>query len=440
MNELADRPVRVADEFIAIHWWRMLRWFSNLRLYSRWSSRYELASNPLRKFIRRVFYEGLTRSGKIIFFCSLIIFLQSYRVGSSFLLITSALGFSMLAWSALLGYFYKPRVSVQRQSAETAVAGEQLHSQIRVRNEGSLALNNFAVRELLVPQGKWPHEWQREYRTTLAPGQETVLTVSLEPRSRGVMNLSGVAVHSYFPFFLTRYTSKLEATAKVYILPPTLKATVPSLRHVAEQASKRMSLGNDNAREGPAMEYAYSRPYQTGDSLRRLDHRASSRRGEPMSKIFEGADEIRRDKVHLIVDLTVVDFKLWQRRPDSEQPLDERLALAVEIGLSAQNEGFTLSALATGTQWHKLENLFQFYQHIASCLPQRLGGVSLPDTVLAEDGLYILVIGRWDNAAQTLVEKLQQAGVLVLVFLIAESAADVGTLPTGSYYVEVPRP
>ena len=37
MSELADRPVRVSDEILLLHWWRLIRWFSNLRLVPRWS-------------------------------------------------------------------------------------------------------------------------------------------------------------------------------------------------------------------------------------------------------------------------------------------------------------------------------------------------------------------------------------------------------------------
>jgi len=293
---------------------------------------------------------------------------------------------------------------------------------------------------LLVPLAKWPAEWLRPHGVSLAPGQQTTLSVSFEPQKRGVMALSGLAVQSYFPFFLTRHSSRLENSVEVYILPPTLEVTIPSLRHVAEQASKRLSQGANNSLLGPSMDYAYSRPYQVGDSLRRLDHRAGARRGEPMSKVFEGADEIRRDKVYLIVDLTLADFKPWQRRPDNETPLDERLALAVEVGLSAQNECFTLTALAIGNQWHDLEDLLEFYRHIASCKPQKpntLSKPSLPDAVLADDGLHILVIGRWDTATKDLVEQWQQAGVLVLVFLIAETPADIGSLPVGEQFIEV---
>jgi hypothetical protein len=161
-----------------------------------------------------------------------------------------------------------------------------------------------------------------------------------------------------------------------------------------------------------------------------------------MSKIFEGADEIRRDKVYLLVDTTLADFEPWQRRPRNEKALDERLALAVEIGLSAQNEGFNLAALATGEQWQPIANLLEFYRQIATCKPRNrsaLTSKSLPDTALADNGLYILVIGRWHDETRQLVERWQQAGVLVLVFLLAESEAKIGSLPTGVQYIEVQR-
>ena len=250
MYEMADRPLRVADESHYLHWWRMTRWFANLRLVPRWSSRYEIASKPITRVYRRFFYDGLTRSGKIILVCSLLIFLLSYRADSDFLLLTAALGISLLLWSAVLGFFYRPRVSVQRHTPKTAVVGQPLISQISVSNEASHGLYNFSVRELIVPAGRWPREWQRPHRMALAPGQNTTLTASFEPQKRGVLSLSGLAVQSYFPFFLSRHSQRLEDTAEVYVLPPGLKGAVPSLRHIAEQASKRMAQGSDNAGRG----------------------------------------------------------------------------------------------------------------------------------------------------------------------------------------------
>lgn len=437
MSELADRPVRVSDEILLLHWWRLIRWFSNLRLVPRWS---EHRAKLLLRLFRRLYYDGLTRTGKTILICSLIIFLFSYRESSGFLLFTSAFGVGLLLWSALLGYICRPKISIQRETPNTTVAGEPLSSKIKVTNSGRFNLYNFSLREMIVPYGRWPKEWSRPHQQNLPSGQSTTLSVLCEPQRRGITNLSGLAVQTYFPFFLTRFTAREAVPAEVYVLPETLKTAIPSLRNIADKASKRLTLGSETTRKGPSLDYAFSRPYQTGDSMRRLDHRASSRYGEPMSKVFEGVEQIRRDKVCLIVDLSLADFKAWQRRPIDEDPLDERLALAVEIGRSAQNEGFSLAAMALGANWHTLEDPHQFYQHIATCKPER--GYSeeldtLPDAALMDEGIHVLVLGRWTKKTETLVDRWQRAGILVLVFLIAETANDGDNLPEGSHFVEV---
>lgn len=438
MSELADRPVRVRDEILFLHWWRLIRWFSNLRLVPRWS---EHRAKFLLRLFRSLYYDGLTRTGKTILICSLIIFLFSNRASSGFLLFTSAFGVGLLLWSALLGYICRPKVSIQREAPSTTVAGQRLSSKIEVTNNGRFSLCNFSLREMVVPYGRWPKEWSRPHQQKLSTGQSTTLSVYCEPQRRGILNLSGLAVQTYFPFFLTRFTTRVEKPVDVYVLPETLKAVIPPLRNIAEQANKRLTLGSDSTRKGPSLDYSYSRPYQTGDSMRRLDHRASSRYGEPMSKVFEGVEQIRRDKVCLIVDLSLADFKAWQRRPSDESPIDERLALTVEIGLSAQNEGFSLVALALGANWHTLEHSQQFFQHIATCKPER--GYSkklktLPDSSRLDEGIHVLVLGRWTKKAETLVDQWQRAGILVLVFLISESAEDSGSLPEDSYFVEIP--
>lgn len=437
MSELADRPVRVPSEFILVHWWRLIRWFSNLRLVPRWSE--HRARLPMRLF-RRLYLDGLTRTGKIILICSLLIFLFSYRTNSDFLLFTSAFGIGILLWSMLLAYIYRPKISLQRETPDIAVAGQTLSSKIKLTNAGYFSLYNFSLREMVVPYGLWPKEWSHPHQQNLPAGNSTTLTVQCEPIRRGVLKLSGLAVQTYFPFFLTRLTTRIDEPTDVYVLPETLKTTIPSLRKIAEQASKRLNPGNENLRGGPSLDYAYSRPYQTGDSMRRLDHRASSRYGEPMSKVFEGIEQKRRDKVYLMVDLSLADFTAWQRRPVNEDSLDERLALAVEIGLSAQNEGFSLEALSLGASWHQLENLQQFYQHIATCKAER--GYSeefntLPDSPLLDEGIHVLVLGRWTKKAETLVDNWRRAGILVLVFLIAETAVDGDSLPEGNHFIEI---
>ena len=441
MSELADKPLRIKDEPILLHWWRVLRWFGNLRLVPRWR---EVDARLVLRSLRRYYYDGLTRTGKIIFLFSLITFLFSYRSSSNLYLLTAALGLSLIVWSAVLGYLYRPRVSIERMAPVSGIAGQPFESRVNLHNRNGRPLHNFVVRELLIPDCRWPAEWARRHNVRLDSGQHMTLPVGFVPKKRGRYELTGIAVQSYFPFFLTRFTQRIAAPAEVFVLPETLTIAVPSLRQVAEQASKRLKLGTDNSKKGPSLEYSHSRLYQTGDSLRRLDHRAGSRLGQPMSKIFEGAEEIRRDQVYLIVDLSLENFLRWQRRPGDASPLDRRLALAVEIGLSAQNEGFVLKALAIGKQWHELQEPTDFHQHIATCLPDKTpeqaieaDARNLPDEVLNEDGLQILVLGRWSEQARMQVESWRKAGILALVFMLPESESDRGTLPVGSQYIEI---
>lgn len=441
MSELADKPLRLEDESILLHWWRMLRWFGNLRLVPRWR---EANTRILLRALRRYYYDGLTRTGKIVLICSLLTFLFSYRTNSDLFLITAALGLSLIVWSAVLGFLYRPQVTLERTAPVSGVAGQPFVSQVTVFNQSRRPLQNFVVRELVIPDARWPAEWARDHNTLLASGQSITLPVSFIPKKRASYQLSGVAVQSYFPFFLTRFTQRLMAQTTVYVLPEPLKLGVPSLRQVAEQATRKLKLGTDNSKQGPALEYSHSRPYQMGDSLRRLDHRASSRLGRPMSKVFEGAEEIRRDQVYLIVDLSLQAYQRWQRRPTDGRPLDRRLALAVEIGLSARNEGFTLAALATGSHWHELADPAEFDRHIATCLPEKLPQQAvepnvrnLPEQVLNPDGLQILVLGRWTEEAKQQLERWQRSGILTLVFMLPESEADRGTLPVGSQFVEI---
>lgn len=111
MSELADRPLRVPEEPLLLHGWRLVRWFANLRLVPKAR---EHQARILTRVFRSVFYEGLTRPGKIVLICSLLVFLFSYRNNSDFLLAGGAAGLALLWWSAILGSAWRPRVRAQR--------------------------------------------------------------------------------------------------------------------------------------------------------------------------------------------------------------------------------------------------------------------------------------------------------------------------------------
>jgi uncharacterized protein (DUF58 family) len=68
----------------------------------------------------------------------------------------------------------------------------------------------------------------------------------------------------------------------------------------ARRLADDLALGTDaSIRIGSGVEYAQSRPYRPGDSLRRLDWRVTARKGEPYTREFEA---LHRLPVYIIAD------------------------------------------------------------------------------------------------------------------------------------------
>ncbi|MFT7129582.1 MAG: hypothetical protein ACI89U_001699 [Gammaproteobacteria bacterium] len=325
MSQLSDRPLRIPTEPKFVHFWRLLVWILQLRLVPLWHERFNYF---LVRYYRRFFYDGLTRTGKVILVCSLLIFFMNYHNSQQFNLLLAAIGLGTLICSASIGYVYRPVVTIRRKTSRIAVANTVTTSFVSVTNNSRRHLYNFTAREMAVPGGNWIPEWDRPHIASLAPGETITIAVLFTPKKRGVLALWGVAVQSYFPFFLSRHSQKTDNQFDLYILPQPLSITLPPLRKVVVTAAKKSSSGRNTGRSPHSLEYIHSRPYQSGDSLKRLDHRAGGRRGEPMSKVVEGADLIRVESVYLVIDSSMSDFKTWQPQPTSTKMLDQRLALA----------------------------------------------------------------------------------------------------------------
>ncbi|MFT7129583.1 MAG: hypothetical protein ACI89U_001700 [Gammaproteobacteria bacterium] len=103
--------------------------------------------------------------------------------------------------------------------------------------------------------------------------------------------------------------------------------------------------------------------------------------------------------------------------------------------MSAQTEGFTLEAIFLGKQWHATTNEEEFYRLVASGKASR--EAHLPTAFPSNEGLCILITGRWNSETQLTVESWEKAGMLAVVFLLPETKADQDSMPQSANYVEV---
>ena len=417
MKEIADRPLRVAGEPLVLHLWRLLRWTLELRLVPRLR---EQPHGRWRWLYRSWFRESLTRPGKVLFICAMLLLLLSLQGGDHFLLTSAAFGLSLLVWSLCLGAWYRPRVELRRLGIAVGVAGRPLQLPVEVHNRGRTLLD-FSVRELKVPGVRTPRDSTAEYHERLESGARLHTHTEVLPLHRGLLELPGLAVQSYFPFFLTRRSSRHAAPAMLPVLPAPLTAQLPPLRRTVARNPAAAEGARHRGRASGSLEYRDSRPFASGDSTRRIDHRASARRGEIMSKVFDPAQGTEVEGVALACDLTLAGFQRWQRRPKDPAALDGRLALAVALARSATAEGLPVRALALGPRWQPLDDMNLCWQRIAGCQPAR--GPWHLEVPPARDLLVLLVVGDIDRAHLQWLRESRARGQRTLLFSRPETRA-----------------
>ena len=420
MKEFADRPVRVPQEPLAVHAWRMTRWLLELRLVPRLTERRGGWRAPLRAL-----RDGLTASGLAVLLASVLLLLLARRSNPGFDLGLATAGLLLLALSAAVGRVWRPRLHVSRLGAGTAIAGQPCRSRVRLTNIGRRPARELMLREWRGPGWRPAGASKSVLIERLDAGQTHLCEVAVMPRARGLLRLPGLAAHSFFPLFLTRSTVGAALPLELPVLPPPLPVSLPPLR---ELAARCLKTGAHAARSSTgALEYAHTRPYQIGDPSTRLDHRASARRGELMSRVFRGGSELHADGIAICCDTAVAGFAPWQRRPRDVAALDRRLALVLELVAHARAEALALKALALGEDWQPIADEATLHRAVATCAPTRQTRLpaSLPEAGL----LYLLVTEDATDPLTAQVAAWRAAGHLVLVFRLAGRGGQA--LPTG---------
>ncbi len=406
MKEFADRPLRVPQEPLALHGWRMAVWLLNLRLVPRFTERRGGWRAPLRAL-----RDDLTPIGLALLLTSVLLLLLARRSNPGFDLGFAAAGLVLLALSGIVGHLRGFRVRLERAGHEVAFARRPCHSRVRMTNVGRRPAYDLVLREWRGPGWRPAPPARSALVERLEVGESRVCEAVLVPRARGLLVLPGVAVHSAFPLFLTRLTAGGALPLELPVLPPPLALSLPPLR---ELAARCLKTGVHAARAGGAIEYSHSRAYQAGDPATRLDHRASARRGALMSRVFRGGSELHADGIAICCDTAVAGFAPWQRRPSDPAALDRRLALVLELAAHARAEALPLKLLALGDGWQPVADEAALQRAVAACPPGR--ETRLP-TSLPEPGLlYLLVTEDAGEAITAPVAAWRAAGHLVLVF------------------------
>ncbi|MCG2634720.1 MAG: DUF58 domain-containing protein [Gammaproteobacteria bacterium] len=434
MMELADRPRRVAAESIWRHLWRLFRWSVNLRLLPRWR---EDRPDLLSRLVRPWLVEGLTRQGRLLLLLLPPLILLNVRREASFPLGVPAFLMALLLTSALAGRLLRPRLQLKRQPSGYGVVGEPWRCELSLTNTGPWTARDLSLREMKGARADWPSTWEQASLATLAPGAVARLYTQCRPRVRGYLQLTGVTVESQYPLLLTRSNVRLADSLQVPVLPAPWRGQLPHLVTLMRQAPKARGSTRPGARSGP-IEYVDSRPFQMGDSVRRLDHRASGRRGEPMVRVYQGSTRSEQRNWRVIFDQSLVDFAPWQPRPrpPSAKVLDRRLALLYELARRGQGEGLDALEIWSDGAWRRADQQADLIDLVAGC---RASTVFEPPPEQPADAtvLCLFVTGRWDRSRADFVAAWRAAGFSLGVVVVPENEGSAGLLPVEPGCVEL---
>jgi uncharacterized protein (DUF58 family) len=188
---------------------------------------------------------------------------------------------------------------------------------------------------------------------------------------------------------------------------------------VVRRLADDMAFGTDTSRfTGSGLEYAQSRPYAPGDSIRQMDWRITARTGTPFVKEYEA---LKRTGVHLVIDtsasmglasgeLSKHDLAIWCAAAIG-LVAQRRLSPVAVLGGGERETRFEPSLLATDL-WHAIEPLRRGSVSEQTQLGERLGHLAVR---ARRASVIVLLSDMHDPAAMPAVRRAaQRHDVIVL--------------------------
>lgn len=272
---------------------------------------------------------------------------------------SAAAGIALLALVDALRLRRQPTPEVQRWLPDALPVGHRREVELRIVPVRRQRLEVFDLH----PSG-WPVEGLPQ-RLRLVPGEAALLRYRLTAAARGLAEFPGTQLRLQSPWRLWTQSRVAGKPQQVRVYPdfaPLAKMALFS----AEQAS-RLVGAHLRRRRGEGTDFQQMREYRVGDSLRRIDWKATARARKLVSREYQ---EERNQQVVLVVDT-------GRRMLASDGGLshfDHALNAALVVAWLGLRQGDAVGLMAAGgpSRW----------------VPPRRGGVALDQLLQASYDLH----------------------------------------------------
>jgi uncharacterized protein (DUF58 family) len=230
-----------------------------------------------------------TRAGWAFFVLLLVVGVATILIGNNLLHIVLALMLSFLVLSGLLSEAVLRDIRVKRHLPAEAFAGQATAMAIEIENPHrimpayALVLEDFGQ---MLCETAAPFPVSRIFVLHVAAGSKKTRTYSMTATSRGPCHLMGFRISTRFPFGLFSKALFLEEPDELIIYPARHKGG--AAHHLVRDPGDESTRQSQKRLLGP--EASQVRPYQTGDSQRRIHWPNTMRRGEILVRAGETSE------------------------------------------------------------------------------------------------------------------------------------------------------
>lgn len=347
------------------------------------------------------------------------------------------LSFAMIglfAADVVAGWWWRPRLRVERRVARRCAAGQEFEVACVVENVGRRPAWDVCVEALPLPSGLvWARP--RPAVSEVLPGGSVRVTCRWRTTARGVVALPLPLADSAFPFGLWRWGC-LGAPTRPLLVHPAYR----QLEQLALPPGDQYHAAGDTPMmtPGDSMHFLACREYRYGDNPRHLHARSSARIGEPVVKEFSRE---HRKRVALLVDTCSppaerlsAAFAALFGKPVAV-PLEAGLSLAAAVADFLLHHGYRVDCRtpANGTdcviEGGGIDALEAILDHFAGVTPAASAGfpalVDEPLFELTGSSAAVMVLLRWDGSRQRWRRRLEEAGLAVRTVMISAESADL---------------
>ena len=338
---------------------------------------------------------------------------------------------AFLLTDVTVGYFFKPRLRVNRHLPSHATAGERIRLTYELHNASSMPAWDLTIDSLPLPRDiEFPDG--RAVVNSIDPHTTVTAVTDIRARERGRYVLAEPRVDSSFPFHLWRWGRNGNSPRQIAIYPRFTELERLDMSFSTRYQPGGVAYSSD---VGSSKEFLSCREYRYGDEIRHLHQRSWARLGIPIVKEFR---EEYLCRTALILD-THRPLSLTKRVRARDQTFEAAVSLTAATAAWLARQEYLVELFAAGPQVYRFESgrslaYLEDILDVLSCIEHHPDEPMTDLRAIVEDeklklSSAVLMLTVWNDTRRQLIRTLKEAGVAVKTVLINQTDHRPADLP-----------